>query len=255
MKYKYVFISDTHLGSKFAKAKELCQFLNSIEVETLCIVGDFIDFWALKKHNFTHWGKAHNEVLRALLNKLNSGTRIIWIRGNHDLIPNGLLGEFKNVEIVDKINIDISFVENDQRLTRTYLVLHGHQFDTWLKHVTFLYGLGSFFYEKSLTLSKWLSSVRQTLGYKPWSLAQYLKSNTKHAVSYLSNFSKACVIECSSHGADGVICGHIHHPQITSLEHDGKVIQYINCGDWVESLSYIVVTDKGIELKFYENQV
>ena len=251
MKHRYVFISDTHLGSKFAKAKELCHFLNSTEIENLYIVGDFVDFWALKKHNLTHWGKAHNEVLRALLNKINNGTKIVWVCGNHDPVPGNLLGNFKDVEIVDKIIIDIPFTINGEVRSKRYLVMHGHQFDTWLRHVTFLYSLGSFFYEKSLFVSEKLSTLRQRLGYKPWSLAQFLKSNTKQSMAYLGNFTKACVLECATKGVDGIISGHIHHPEISIIVHEGLTIEYINCGDWVESLSYVTVGKSEFDLNFY----
>jgi UDP-2,3-diacylglucosamine pyrophosphatase LpxH len=32
---------------------------------------------------------------------------------------------------------------------------------------------------------------------------------------------------------DGVICGHIHHPEVRNIEG----ILYLNAGDWIESLS------------------
>jgi UDP-2,3-diacylglucosamine pyrophosphatase LpxH len=246
--HKYLFISDTHLGSKFAKAKELCQFLDSVEVENLYIVGDFIDFWALKRHNLTHWGKAHNEVLRALLNKMNNGTKVVWVTGNHDPVPTNLLGEFKNLEIVTQtiVALDLGWGP-----PKRYLVLHGQQFDAWLRHTTFLYSLGNHFYEKSLTVSKWLSVVREKFGYKPWSLSQFLKNNTKQSLAYLGNFEKACAIECAKHDVDGIIAGHIHHPVLSTVEHDGKTFQYINCGDWVESLSYVAIEKNKIIIEHF----
>ncbi|MBN8955909.1 MAG: hypothetical protein J0H17_04850, partial [Rhizobiales bacterium] len=42
--------------------------------------------------------------------------------------------------------------------------------------------------------------------------------------------------EARRHGADGVICGHIHSAALR--EEDG--FTYVNCGDWVESCTAIV---------------
>jgi len=40
---------------------------------------------------------------------------------------------------------------------------------------------------------------------------------------------------------DGIICGHIHHPEIRKTDR----IIYMNSGDWVESLSALVETSDG----------
>jgi UDP-2,3-diacylglucosamine pyrophosphatase LpxH len=46
--------------------------------------------------------------------------------------------------------------------------------------------------------------------------------------------------EARRHGADGVICGHIHHAAIR----DGEV-RYVNCGDWVESCTAVAEHQDG----------
>lgn len=240
IKYHSVFISDTHLGSKFAKAKLLNQFLNSTEIENLYIVGDFVDFWALKRHNLTHWGKSHNEVIRTILNKINLGMRVYWIRGNHDFIPDSLLGDFKNLEIVDTMIVTLNSTK--------YLLMHGHQFDTWLKNKTFLYNIGSIFYEKSIIISNAISRIRNWFGYKPWSLSGYLKENSKKTVMYLSNFEKLCEKYADKHEVDGVICGHIHTPSRSTI----GSIDYINCGDWIEHSTFVSFNpEEGLRIRTY----
>ncbi|MEM9992012.1 MAG: UDP-2,3-diacylglucosamine diphosphatase, partial [Bacteroidota bacterium] len=44
-----VVLSDTHLGTYGCHAKALRNYLNSIEVDTLVLNGDFIDMWQFKK--------------------------------------------------------------------------------------------------------------------------------------------------------------------------------------------------------------
>ena len=62
-----VFISDVHLGSRDCRAAELLQFLASVEVDYLFLVGDIIDFWSLRRSFY--WPQQHNEVVRAILGK------------------------------------------------------------------------------------------------------------------------------------------------------------------------------------------
>lgn len=80
--YKTLWLSDIHLGSKDCKADMLCDFLDNISVETLYLVGDIIDIWQLSK-NFM-WPESHNAVLHKLLQLNQTGTRVIYVPGNHD---------------------------------------------------------------------------------------------------------------------------------------------------------------------------
>ena len=77
---------------------------------------------------------------------------------------------------------------------------------------------------------------RARAGLPYWSLSQYLKLKVKNAVSYITSFEEALAAEARKQGLDGVICGHIHKPEIRDI--DG--IKYCNDGDWVESLSALV---------------
>ena len=77
-----VFISDVHLGSKDSRTAELLQFLASVEVDYLFLVGDIIDFWSLRKSFY--WPQQHSEVVRAILGKAREGAQVIYIPGNHD---------------------------------------------------------------------------------------------------------------------------------------------------------------------------
>ena len=74
------------------------------------------------------------------------------------------------------------------------------------------------------------------LGLPYWSLSKYLKLKVKRAVSYVSDFEVAVAREARRRGADGVVCGHIHHAEMRMI--DG--VLYCNDGDWVESLTALV---------------
>jgi len=52
-------------------------------------------------------------------------------------------------------------------------------------------------------------------------------------VSYVGDFENAVAREARNRGAQGVVCGYIHHAEMRDI--DG--ILYCNDGDWVESLT------------------
>ena len=97
----------------------------------------------------------------------------------------------------------------------------------WLAHV------GDRLYEFTLRLNAHFNSLRARLGLPYWSLSRYLKQKVKRAVSYVGDFEAALAREAKKRGADGVVCGHIHHAELRLI--DGIV--YANDGDWVESLT------------------
>jgi UDP-2,3-diacylglucosamine pyrophosphatase LpxH len=69
-----------------------------------------------------------------------------------------------------------------------------------------------------------------------WSLSRFLKLRVKRAVSYVNDFESAVAREARRRGAQGVVCGHIHHAELREI--DGML--YANDGDWVESLTALL---------------
>ena len=81
-KYRTIFISDVHLGTRGCKASFLADFLKFNDCETLFLVGDIIDGWRMKRGFY--WPQEHSNVLRRILTKAKRGTDVKWIAGNHD---------------------------------------------------------------------------------------------------------------------------------------------------------------------------
>ncbi len=52
-RYRTLFLSDVHLGSKSAKADFLIDFLRHNEADRIYLVGDIVDGWRLKRS--WHW--------------------------------------------------------------------------------------------------------------------------------------------------------------------------------------------------------
>ena len=55
-------------------------------------------------------------------------------------------------------------------------------------------------------------------------------------MNFISDFEEAIAHECVRRGLDGVVCGHIHHAEIRPV----GGVEYMNCGDWVESCSALI---------------
>jgi UDP-2,3-diacylglucosamine pyrophosphatase LpxH len=112
--------------------------------------------------------------------------------------------------------------------------------------------LGTKLYDWLLKANYVVHWVRRKLNLPYWSLAGFLKHKVKNAVQFISNFETAVAYEAARLGVDGVVCGHIHRPEITKL--NGVI--YCNSGDWVESCSALVEHHDGVlELIRWEDTV
>lgn len=233
LQYRTVFLSDIHLGYKDCKADYLLDFLEKVECETLYLLGDVVDLWALKRH--IHWPAAHYRVLRALFNKALSGTRVIYIPGNHDEPLRDYVGHTLGpVEIQHE---GVHETADGKRL----LLFHGDAMDTYMRVSRINRWIGDGAYDFLLFLNRWVNFGRRRLGFPYWSLACWLKTRVKNAREAIETFEHAAVMEARRRGLDGVICGHIHKAEI--LIKEGLV--YCNDGDWVESCTALVEDERG----------
>lgn len=175
-KYRTMFLSDIHLGSRNCKAERLTSFLKSHDAETLYLIGDTFDGDKIE------WPPGQYDVARLLL----QFEKVIAIVGNHDswLRP----GTYDHLEVVRTARH--SCVDG-----RTLLVSHGDETDM----VSFA------------TLEKLVTLVERNTGFHLWEI---LRRNIGwwirwHTRQYEKKMVARIPAEC-----DGVICGHIHFPKI-----------------------------------------
>jgi len=233
IRLRSAFISDVHLGSRDCRAGELLQFLDRIEVDTLFVVGDFIDFWSLRR-NF-YWPAEHNAVVKAILAKARAGVRVVYVPGNHDEDLRSFCGSmFGNLHIRRK------YVHSTAD-GRQWLVMHGDELDGVVKCSRWLAWLGGAAYSLALWLNRGLNVCRRLLRLPHWSLANYLKLHIGSAVRHIEAFERAAARVAAERGLDGVICGHIHRAEMREI--DG--VTYCNDGDWVESCTALVEDHAG----------
>lgn len=235
MKYKSIFISDIHLGTRFSKAKNLLNFFKHNEAENLFLVGDIIDGWAIKR-KFV-WPQTHSDVIQKILKKARKGCNVTFITGNHDefLRPFVPLILGKSLHITNEL-------EYKGVNGKKYFITHGDFFDSITMTKKWLAVLGDYGYDLLLYLNLVLNFTRRKLGIqKYWSLSKYVKDNVKSSVSFITDFELVLSNHAKNKGYDGIICGHIHKAEIRYIGD----IEYLNCGDWVESCTAIVETFDG----------
>lgn len=225
--FRTLFISDVHLGTRGSQAGQLLDFLRLHDADTIYLVGDIFDGWQLRLS--WYWPQAHNDLVQKLLRKARKGTRIVYIPGNHDELLRDYYGtHFGGIEVVE--NAIHTGADG-----RRYLVIHGDLFDVVIKHARWLARLGDKAYDTAIAVNTVFNRLRRCFGFGYWSLSQWAKQKVKTAVSYMGEFEEVLAEEARRHGADGVICGHIHNAVIRDI----AGMRYINCGDWVESCTAV----------------
>lgn len=238
-----VFISDVHLGFPGCAAESLLDFLGRVRCQNLYLVGDIIDFWYLGKRR--RWPARHNDVLQAILQKAHRGTRVVMVPGNHDERLRQYCGmTFGTIEVHDQC---IHATADGRRM----LVIHGDQFDSVVRCSPLLAVVGSNLYDGLLRLNTWVNAFRHWMGKDYWSLSAALKHRVKKAVQYIGRYEEAVVRAANHKDVDGVICGHIHRAEISRM----AGLDYMNCGDWVESCTALTERHDGhIELVCWQEQ-
>lgn len=228
-KVRSIFLSDIHLGTRACQAERLLDFLRAYESDHMFLVGDIIDFWAMKRGVF--WSTRHNTVVQKILKRARHGTDIVFIPGNHDEVLREHVGiSFGQIRLLHE---HIHTAADGMR----YLITHGDDFDQVTKYHRWAAVLGDHAYSVAVRVNVVLSWIRRRLGINGyWSLAGYAKRKVKSAVSFIFDFEKSVVRYVQDRDVDGVICGHIHAAAIKNI---GSVT-YINCGDWVDSCTAIL---------------
>ncbi|MBT0585773.1 UDP-2,3-diacylglucosamine diphosphatase [Alteromonas oceanisediminis] len=228
-----IWLSDVHLGNKDCKAELLLDFLNRLNCDTLYLVGDIVDMWQMSKQ--FRWPKTHNDVMHKLISLSHSGTRVVFLPGNHDEPLQKYSGmQFGDIEIKREVS---HVTANGKR----YLVLHGDQFDSDVTLGWFHHWMGDKGYELLLRINRWYNRLRQLRNRQYWSLAGYIKQHIKGANKAISRYRNAACRRAQQRGFDGVICGHIHHPENCYVDD----IHYVNDGDWVENCSAVIEDASG----------
>lgn len=226
--FRTIVISDVHLGSKWSSAKEATRFIQSVSCERLILNGDIIDGWAIMRGAKEKWKRKHTDFVKAVLD-ISLHTEVIYVMGNHD----DFLERIAPIQFA-KISVVKDYILKSGG--KSYFVLHGDIFDNVTTSAKWLSKLGDIGYSTLLLFNRFYNFVRTKRGLPYVSFASKIKQRVKSSVSQLSNFEQNLADLARCKKCQGVICGHIHRPEIKMI--DG--VEYLNSGDWIESLSALV---------------
>ena len=227
--YRTVFISDIHLGSVGCRSAAVLEFLHSVDCEYLYLVGDIFDGWVGKHEG--KWSQECTNVIRAVLGKAKFGTQVFYTPGNHDAGMRRLNGS----ELGNLI-IDHSFVHRTAD-GRRLLVEHGDLFDRSCTKFRAIAFAGAWAYEAALTLNRGVNVRRKRSQRQPLDFSASLKHAVKRIASRKRGFKSSLADHARASGCDGVVCGHIHRPEIGRSD---SGILFVNTGDWVEHQTAVV---------------
>jgi UDP-2,3-diacylglucosamine pyrophosphatase LpxH len=228
-------ISDVHLGTYGCHAKELLHYLKTIKPGIVILNGDIIDIWQFSK---SYWPGSHMKVVKHLIKWIGKGVKTYYITGNHDEMLRRFEGlKMGSLSIVNKLVLDLP----DNKKAWFF---HGDVFDITMQHSRWLAKLGAVGYDTLILLNRFCNFVSEKILKKgKISLSKRIKESVKTAVAFINNFEQTSAEIGISNKYDYVVCGHIHHPEIRTIQTSEGSITYLNSGDWVENLSSLEFTD------------
>jgi len=240
------FISDLHLGlypleKSAVREKIVVDFLDQIrdDAAELYLMGDIFDFWHEYKHVVP---KGFTRFLGRLAMMADSGTRLHFFTGNHDIWAYGYFTEELGMKIYR------------QPLVTT---LHGKKF--FLAHGD---GLGRG--DNGYKLLKWFFTnkflqfcfARLHPNFALW-IGKTWSKNSRYSKGIVAEefageegelqiqFAKE---ELKHHHYDYFVFGHRHIPSVITL---GEKTQVINLGDWIYSFTYAVLEGDRLSLRSF----
>jgi UDP-2,3-diacylglucosamine hydrolase len=233
---KVYFISDAHLRideSPSPAEEKLLMFFGDIREHGshLYIVGDLFDFWFEYKYAVP---AAYLKVLAGLQNLTASGIKVFYVPGNHDFWMRDFLKRQAGIELTGDLY-------EAKHWGKRLLITHG---DGLRKDDVGYRFIKRIFRNR---VSIWLYSqlpvnvaYRLAMGSSRASRQYTTSRNKKDPKDYIEFASKQI-----EKGYNAVVMGHLHVPQIEDL---GKGL-YVNCGDFFEHFSYVVLDEEGIHLE------
>lgn len=215
MEINTVLFSDVHLGTSTSRAYDLLNELNRLVFKQLIIVGDMFEESNFEVLRSTHW-----ELLEYLGKLSRRNVNIIWIEGNHDWKFFKFMSSLIGIPVYNEYVWKIS--------GRTFIALHGHQFDSFLVNNRFIGTL----------LGKIYFYIQNIL---PYHFFDFIITKIANKWTRLSDqVAKKSISYAKKRGADVVICGHTHLAESLKIDN----IEYFNTGTWRNKPSHLLIVNE-----------
>ncbi|MDA8929809.1 UDP-2,3-diacylglucosamine diphosphatase [Bacteroidia bacterium] len=244
---KIYFASDFHLGTpsyeaSLVREKKVVRWLNEIEsdCETLFLLGDVFDFWYEYK---TAVPKYYTRLLGKLAQMCDSGIKIYFFKGNHDMWTFDYLTKEIGLEIIDE--------EWQGTLQDKQFYLH-HGDALWK-------GEAGYKFIRKVFRSRWaiwlFHRLHPNFGI---GLANYLSRSSRKKNSVKDELDIPLEKEYQyqfaldhnvQNNIDFYIFGHRHKPMDVPI---GENARLINLGDWVSKYTYATLEQGNVTLHTYD---
>ena len=210
-------------------------FLRAIQsdAEALYIVGDLFDFWFEYQSVIS---STSARVICELYALVQSGVRVIYIPGNHDLWPGHYFSDQLGIELPGD---PVTVTHQNKKIHIT----HGDSFRTdWkfklsryiLKHPVSV----ALFRLLHPDLGHWLAQMTSNCS------ELKVKIDKIEAIQHANDVYVAGAEKIINDGFDIVICGHYHHLRKVAIQKGTLVI----LGDWMRYDSYAVLENGNISI-------
>lgn len=246
-KFTY-FISDLHLGAKYFKnpiehERRVIRWLDSIKnnAGSLYLVGDILDYWYEYKYVVP---RGFTRFFGKLAELSDSGVKIYWFIGNHDIWIFDYLPHELGITVIDGYKIvDI----NNKR----FFISHGDGLGNRKPMFRFIRSVFRNKFCQFLFSSihprwtvpfahKWSSHSRNTHTEVP----SFERTQEGYLLSYAKEYLKKEHI-------DYFIFGHLHFVENKLLNDNSRIIIL---GDWISLFSYGVFDGKEMKVEYYKEK-
>ena len=216
-------VSDTHIGSLYAKEARLLELLQQTYFDELVLAGDIIDF--IKVPTYTD----RSAKLFNFISQIDKP--IVYIVGNHDIGFRNMIGSTdKNIRFVESYDFFYA--------GRKYRIQHGDQYDGGLVKYQFWMNVFSILHDLferkfRFNLAAWWVGV----------------SRKKHELKRIWD-----IVKKWNDDADVFIMGHTHSPEaVIWVDKNERIRTYINTGDWIQNSTYVIIKNGQVRLKNFGN--
>ncbi len=249
-KGKIYFASDLHLGvpdyhSSLDREKAFVRWLDIIKADAkeLYLLGDVFDFWYEYK---TVVPKGYVRLFGKLAELGDSGIKITYVAGNHDMWAYGYFAKEMGMEIY--YNPIIRTFSG-----KKFFLGHGDGLgpkDFGYKIIKGIYRCG---------INRWLfSRLHPNFAFKIGGIISK-RSRISHANTdeiFLGEDKEFLIVFCNeklnSEDFDYFVFGHRHLPMDHKLSESAR---YINLGEWVNNRSYAVFDGNELKLEYFEKTI
>lgn len=245
---KIYFASDNHLGapnhaSSLERERKFVAWLDTVkkDAEVIFLLGDLFDFWFEYKSVVP---KGFTRTLGKLAELSDSGIRVYYFVGNHDL---WMKGYFEEELQIDVFHAPREFLIQD----KVFLIGHGDGLgpgDKGFKRMkkVFTNPVAQWFFrwihpDWGVRVAQYFSVKNKLISGKED--IKFLGEDQEWLVQYAKR-------KLHQKNYDYFVFGHRHLPLDIKLE--GKA-QYVNLGDWITYYTFAVFDGKTLKLNSYKS--